>query len=151
MASTNKAVSLVAASEQDQISRMLLSWVNQFPDKPVSVINYEFLRDGEPGMALSTIQAAYKTKQYITGGYQAQYQFKIIYRVQPSTNNDRLNADELLNKLGDWMATRADLPVLGKGIRSIRIDATTRSSLFARYENGDEDHQILMNMIYEVI
>lgn len=151
MASTNKAVSLVAASEQDQISRMLLSWVNQFPNKPVSVINYEFLRDGEPGMALSTIQAAYKTKQYITGGYQAQYQFKIIYRVQPSTNNDRLNADEMLNKLGDWMATRADLPVLGEGIRSIRIDATTRSSLFARYENGDEDHQILMNMIYEVI
>lgn len=151
MASTNNAVSLVAASEQDQISRMLLSWVNQFPDKPVSVINYEFLRDGEPGMALSTIQATYKTKQYITGGYQAQYQFKIIYRVQPSTNNDRLNADELLNKLGDWMATRTDLPVLGQGIRSIRIDATTRSSLFARYENGDEDHQILMNMIYEVI
>lgn len=151
MASTNNAVSLVAASEQDQISRMLLSWVNQFPNKPVSVINYEFLRDGEPGMALSTIQATYKTKQYITGGYQAQYQFKIIYRVQPSTNNDRLNADELLNKLGDWMATRAELPVLGEGIRSIRIDATTRSSLFARYENGDEDHQILMNMIYEVI
>lgn len=151
MSSTNNAVSLVSASEQDQISRMMLSWINQFPNKPVPVINYEFLRDGKPGMALSTIQAAYKTKQYITGGYQAQYQFKVIYRVQPSTNNDRLIADETLNKLGDWMAIRADLPVLGGGIRSIRVDATTRSSLFARYENGDEDHQILMNMIYEVI
>ena len=33
----------------------------------------------------------------------------------------------------------------------MRIEATTRSSLFAIYENGDEDHQILMRLIYEVI
>lgn len=151
MASEKKTYGLVTATEQEQISRVLLAWINQFPDKPVSLINYEFLRDGEPSMALSTIQGAYKTKRYITGGYEAQYQFKLIYRVQPTTNNDRLKADELLNGFGDWATTRNDLPVLGTGIRCIRIEANTRSSLFARYENGDEDHQILMNMIYEVI
>ncbi len=151
MDSTSKSVSLVAAGEQEQISRLLLAWINQFPDKPVSVINYEFLRAGEPSMALSTIQAAYKTRKYITGGYEAQYQFKVLYRVQPSTNNDRLNADELLNTFGDWATARKDLPVLGEGIRCLKVEATTRSSLFGRYENGDEDHQILMNMMYEVI
>lgn len=151
MTSTNKPVSLVSSGEQEQISRLLLAWLNQFPDKPVTLINYEFLSDGVPSMALSTIQAAYKTKKYITGGYQAQYQFKVIYRVQPSTNNDRLKSDELLNALGDWATDRADLPALGDGIRCLKVEATTRSSLFARYENGDEDHQILMNMMYEVI
>ena len=30
------------------------------------------------------------------------------------------------------------------------MEATTRSSVFAVYENGDEDHQILMKMTYEV-
>lgn len=151
MASDQKTYGLVTMTEQEQISRVLLAWLNQFQDKPVIVINYEFLKDGEPSMALSTIQAAYKTKKYITGGYQAQYQFKVIYRVQPSTNNDRLKADELLNGLGDWANTRVDLPVLGEGVRCLKVEATTRSSLFARYENGDEDHQILMNMTYEVI
>lgn len=151
MDSTNKTLSLVSSGEQEQISRLLLAWLNQFPDKPVSLINYEFLKDGEPSMALSTIQAAYKTRKFITGGYEAQYQFKVIYRVQPTTNNDRLKADEMLNALGDWTTTREDLPILGDGVRCLKVEATTRSSLFARYENGDEDHQILMNMLYEVI
>ena len=155
MDSTNKTFSLVSSGEQDQVSRLLLAWLNQFPDKPVTLINYEFLKDGEPSMALSTIQAAYKTRKYITGGYQAQYQFKVIYRVQPSTNNDRLKADELLNSFGDWVVWRCEdlqeFPVLGDGVRCLKVEATTRSSLFGRYENGDEDHQILMNMIYEVI
>lgn len=149
MDSTNKT--LVSSVEQDRISRHLLAWLNRFPGKPVQSVNYEFLRDGEPGLALSTIQAAYKIRNYILGGYQAQYQFKLIYRVQPETTNDaRLKADEVLNAYGDW-ATSEQVPELGEGIRCLRIEANTRSSLFARYENGDEDHQILMNMIYEVI
>lgn len=148
---SEKRYGLVTMTEQEQISRVLLAWLNQFPGKPVNLINYEYLKDGEPSMALSTIQAAYKTRKYITGGYQAQYQFKVIYRLQPSTNNDRLKADELLSGLGDWANTREDLPILGEGIRCLKVEATTRSSLFARYENGDEDHQILMNMNYEVI
>lgn len=102
-------------------------------------------------MALSTIQAAYIVKKYILGGYQAEYQFKVIYRMKPGNSNDkRLKADELLNALGDWAASEAP-PDIGDGRRVIRIEPTTRSSLFAVYENGDEDHQILMKMNYEVI
>lgn len=102
-------------------------------------------------MALSTIQAAYIVQKYILGGYQAKYQFKVIYRMKPGNSNDkRLKADELLNALGDWAASETP-PNIGDGRRVIRIEPTTRSSLFAVYENGDEDHQILMKMNYEVI
>ena len=102
-------------------------------------------------MALSTIQAAYIVRKYILGGYQAEYQFKVIYRMKPGNSNDkRLKADELLNALGDWTASETP-PDIGAGRRVIRIEPTTRSSLFAVYENGDEDHQILMKMNYEVI
>ncbi len=102
-------------------------------------------------MALSTIQAAYIVKKYILGGYQAEYQFKVIYRMKPGNSNDkRLKADETLNALGDWAASEKP-PAIGDGRKVIRIEPTTRSSLFAMYENGDEDHQILMKMNYEVI
>ena len=102
-------------------------------------------------MALSTIQAAYIVKKYILGGYQAEYQFKVIYRMKPGNSNDkRLKADETLNALGDWAASEKP-PSIGDGRKVIRIEPTTRSSLFAVYENGDEDHQILMKMNYEVI
>ena len=145
----------VSAAEEDQVSRKLLAWLNTFPDKPVDLIRFEFLPADTPAMALSTIQAAYIVKKYILGGYQAEYQFKVIYRMKPGNSNDkRLKADEMLNALGDWAELFGGVnndPFIGEGKRVIRIEPTTRSSLFAVYENGDEDHQILMKMNYEVI
>lgn len=147
---SEKPIFLVAAEEEDQINRKMLVWANSFPNKPVVIINYEQLSADESSMALSTIQSTYITKKYILGGYQAEYQFKIIYRVKPGTSNDkRLKADELLDRFGDW--ARAQHPDIGDGMRVLRIEPTTRSSMFGRYENGDEDHQILMKMTYEVI
>lgn len=141
----------VSAAEEDQVSRKLLSWLNTFANKPVDLIRFEFLPADTPAMALSTIQAAYIVKKYILGGYQAEYQFKVIYRMKPGNSNDkRLKADEMLNALGDWAASEKP-PSIGDGRKVIRIEPTTRSSLFAVYENGDEDHQILMKMNYEVI
>lgn len=71
--------------------------------------------------------------------------------MKPGNSNDkRLKADETLNALGDWAASEKP-PAIGDGRKVIRIEPTTRSSLFAMYENGDEDHQILMKMNYEVI
>ena len=100
-------------------------------------------------MALSTIQGTYITRRYILGGYQAEYQFKIIYRIKPGNSNDkRLQADEMLNRFGDWSMTQK--PDLGEGINALRVEPTTQSSKFAEYEDGYEDYQILMRLTYEV-
>ena len=99
---------------------------------------------------MSTIQAAYIVKKYLLGGYEAEYQFKLIYRVKPGNSIDkRLKADEVLNAIGDW--ANGQKPDIGDGKRVVSLEPTTRSSLFAVYENGEEDHQILMKMNYEVI
>ena len=145
---------LAAAEEVDKISRSMLVWANTFPDKPVTVIKYEFLgiddaAGDDAAMALSTIQGTYITQQYIIGGYQAEYQFKIIYRIKPGTSNDkRLQADEMLNHFGDWARTQH--PNLGNGINALRVEPTTQSSKFAAYGDGYEDYQILMRLAYEV-
>ena len=128
----------------------MLVWLNTFPQKPVDLIRFEFLPADSAAMAMSTIQAAYIVKKYILGGYQAEYQFKVIYRIKPGNSNDkRLKADELLNALGDWALTQT--PDIGTGRRVIRVEPTTRSSLFAMYDNGDEEHQILIKRNYEAI
>lgn len=161
MNSTNdKPRPLVSEEEEDKISRNVLIWLNTFPDIPDAVldgapltpINFEFLKDNAPGMTMSTIQAPSITKRYICGGYEAEYQFKVIYRIIPGSTaspDKRLKADELLDRLGDW--AQRGTPDLGEGIRAVGVEPTTRASLFAMYENGDEDHQILMKMMYEVI
>ena len=146
MAQVKKAVS---AAEEYQVSRKLLVWLNTYPEKPVDLIRFEFLPADTTAMAMSTIQAAYILQKYILGGYKAEYQFKLIYRIKPGNSNDkRLKADELLDALGDW--TIGKRPDIGEGKTVVSVEPTTRSSLFAVYENGDEDHQILMKLTYEV-
>ena len=67
MSSENEKPRILAAAEEvDKISRSMLVWANTFPEKPVTVIKYEFLTvddasTDETGMALSTIQGTYIT------------------------------------------------------------------------------------------
>ena len=141
---------LVPAEEEQRISRSMMVWINTYQSLPVSVVNFEQLKADASSMALSTIQGAYIVDRYITGGHKGEYQFKLIYRLKPGVSNDaRLKADELLNAIGDWATSNP--PTLGDGVRVVKIESTTRSSLFAVYENGDEDHQILMRLTYEVL
>lgn len=146
-----KQLKAVSMQETDRISRSVLSWLNQCPDLPVKKIDFEYLNTDAPGMALSTIQGAYKTREYITGDYLAQYQFKIIYRDQPGdSNNNRLKMDEVLNAIGNWAVANKGNLALGANLHVQEITCDALSSLFGRYENGDEDHQILMKLTYEV-
>lgn len=155
---SEKPRQLVAADEEDKISRNVLIWLNKFPDipdavlagNPMTPINFEFLEDNKPCMAMSTIQSPYIVDRDILGGYEAEYQFKVIYRIIPGSTTSpdrRLKADELLDNLGDWV--QQGNPDLGPGIIAISVEPATRSSLFAMYENGDEDHQIMMKMRYQ--
>ena len=60
----------------------------------------------------------------------------------------RLKADELLNRLGDWASGQT--PDIGEGLSVQTLEPTTRSSLYGMFENGDEDHQIFMRLLYDV-
>lgn len=149
----DKIMPLVAKDEEEQVNRKLMTLVNEFPDIPSGIykgtIQYEQLQDDTPSMAVSSIQGTYKTQEYINGGYDAENQFKIIYRIKPLESNDkRLMADELLNSMGAWLAEQQ--LDLGEGIEDVKIEQSTRSALFAAYENGDEDHQIFMRLTYHV-
>lgn len=146
---SEKPLTVVSADEEREVSRTLLAWLNTNPDKPQR-INFEFLPDDGTGLSLSSIQAAVKTKQYIFGGYEAQYQFALIYRSQPGDNDTRLEAVEMLNELGAWAERNAGSLFLDRA-RVKTLQRTSNAALLAVYEDGSRDHQILMNLTYEVI
>ena len=149
---SEKQKKLVSAEEEQDISRKMMVWVNSFSDDdlPAATINYEFLAADSASVALSVIQGAYITRRYLLGGHEAEYQFKIIARIKPGGSNDkRLKADAVLNRFGDW--AMQNYPSLGDGVRVRRMEAVSRAAVFAVYQGGWEDHQILMKMKYEVI
>ena len=155
---------LVSAEEEQDISRKMMIWANSFSDDdiPAATINYEFLAADSASMALSTIQGAYITRKFILGGHEAEYQFKIIARIKPGDMLVLTPLSPLFLPSGEeclYIACEQDAgqtamqnpPDLGDGMRVRRMEAVSRSALFARYEDGTEDHQILMKLTYEVI
>lgn len=154
MSSEDRPVEFVSGREEDGISKKMLTWLNtwpaQNPDVPLSIdlIDYEFMDAKDECMAMSLIQSAYIIERFISGSYIADYQFKIVYRSKPRSPDARLNADDLLNQLGDWATGQK--PDIGNGLEVQELEQTTRSSLFARMEDGWEDHQIFMRMTYKV-
>lgn len=142
-------VVLTPAEEEQRIVRSLMAWVNGYSNLPVSVVNYEQLK-ADASMALSLTAGAYITRRFITGGHVAEVPFSLIYRIKPATSNDkRLKADESLNAIGDWAMTNP--PNLGEGLVVRKLEVTARSMLLVPYEDGSEDHQILMKLTYEVL
>lgn len=139
----------VSGLEQDQVSRSLLIWLNQYPQKPVPRIEFEYLPNA-PGLSVSSITAAFKTEEYISGAYEAQYQFAVLYRIKPEASGERLNAVELLDNLGKWAQAREDKPILGPGKTVTAVERNSTATMIARYDDGTEDYQILMNLLYEV-
>lgn len=150
MISKNESRAIVADSERTEIDRKVLIWINTCPELPVDVKTESQLGANEPGMAVSSITNAYVNRAYITGGYQAEYQFTLIYRIKPGKSMDKsLQANELLNRIGDW--ARWNIPNLGEKIHVIKVEPISISETYALYEDGDEDHHIPIKITYEVI
>lgn len=143
----NNNQTLIIAPEAEQIARAVRAWLNTYSEKPARTVDVEYLGDGT-GLTISTVQAAYKTRRFITGGYQAQYQFSILYQTTPTTANERLEMDEVLNDYASWV--EATEPVLPNNCRFVRCTRNTNAALLGRDANGSEVHQILFTLLYEV-
>ncbi|MBS1474008.1 MAG: hypothetical protein HP058_03710 [Massilimaliae sp.] len=145
----------VSGSEQDQVPRALLDWLNEYQNfsNRVRAIEKEYLSNST-SMGLFTTVSAYKTAEYISGAYEAQYQFAIQYRISTSNTNQRLGAEESLNDIAAWAERRFGLlgeaPYLGQGKKVTSIERSSPAVMISRYDDGNEDYQILMVMTYEV-
>ena len=114
MSSEDEPLEFVPGREEAGVSRSLLIWLNTFPEIPLSIvkIDYEFMAAKSPCMALSLVQSTYIVERFIDGAYTAEYQFKIIYRLNPGSPDARLSADELLDRLGRELAEAFNALVL---------------------------------------
>lgn len=147
MANNEQSRELVSSAEQSAVTRAVLTLLNSYEDKPAKKVDYEYLgKTG--GLCLAVVQSAYKTRQYINGGYEAQFQFQIVYRLIADDIESRLDADEALNQMAEW--TEDNLPDPPDGIAKWKIKRDTAASTMARYDNNAEDHSISMTINYEV-
>lgn len=148
----DKAKRLISTAEQADLDRLMLEFVNQFPDIPedVPVIKYEHFASKTVGMALSAVQGSFITKKYICGGYQAEYAFEVHYQIAPTGASDdkRLKAVELLNAFAAWAEVQR--PDIGDGRVALGIEAVSRASYLGATSDGYEDYMVQLKLKYEV-
>ena len=148
-----KKLSAVPVSESSKVYRAIKEWLDTYSDKPADRMDYEYLpEDGGLTFTINN-QGVLKTREYILGGYEAQCQFNIVYRVICATNDERMKADEVLNSYGEWceqnVATLAIPQPEGSVAKPLKCMRSTESALMAR-ENNVEIHSISLILTYEV-
>lgn len=144
-----KARTLVSADEEALIERQVMVWLNTWPDKPGD-IGYVALDAGRPGLSLFLDEGAYIERRYVCGGHRAVYPFAVVRRIIPGESQDeRLGAVELLNRLGAWITKNP--PALPGGLRTVRVEPPSRGRYVGAGDSGDEDYEIKIKLTYEVI
>lgn len=145
---SNNARRAIDVDVQIEASRAVRAWLNSSPCKPCN-IGMEYLPD-DYGCAITVTETPYKVRQYIGGGYLAAYECDVIYRCTPVTDEERMTADEDLDKLAVWAVNNAAALEIA-GARLKRVQRTTPATLVARYSNGAEDHTAHLIIQFEVI
>ena len=148
-----KKLGTVPVSESSKVYRSIKEWLDTYEDKPADRMDYEFLPEGGGLTFAISNQGVLKTREYILGGYEAQCQFNIMYRVVCATNDERMKADEVLNSYGEWCEQNTATLVIAapenSTARPIRCNRSTESAMIARDDNV-EIHSISMILQYEV-
>lgn len=137
---------LDSAARTASIERAVVEWLNACPHIPCRV-QKDFLGKTS-GMGVATIQGV-KAKQYIYGGYLGRYQCEIAYRLIAANDDERLSADELLDRIGEWMESNSLAPP--EGIQWWKARRSNMAALLMPYDNGTEDHAIQITITYEVL
>lgn len=149
MDNRDESYELVDQSEEDTITRQILIWLNTCPDLPTELVTYEGIQPDQEILCLSVIPGVRIISQNIIGGYTAECQFTLIYRVKPDGSPDvRLRADETLESIARW--AKRNPPKMGETIQTQAVTVQSRAAVLAQFEDGNEDHTVTLAVQYYV-
>lgn len=140
---------LLSAASAASVVRSVKTWLNTCTEIPTGMtVSFEDLAENEPGLCFSTEQAAVYADRYITGGYRAEYRFRVIYRVLPSDDGDQMDAVELLTAICAWCETAAS-PDISNAVNE-KITRQSDAAVLAVYEDGCTDYGASLTLTWEV-
>lgn len=100
----------VAISELEDVQKTMLALLNTFPELPEQVqkdgIFFEQLKPNSVSMCMSTLPNAIIKEKYIGGSYLAKYPFKLVLQSMSVTNEQRIDSQAILSKIGEWLELR---------------------------------------------
>ena len=141
----------VSALEEGKVKRAVQIWLNSCPYLPRAKLNY-FYHGENKGLFLIPMQAPFIFRgPYILGGYEAQYQFSVDYLLPASNDDERMAADEALERVAEWAFQNIGLlNVEDMPIRFKKLKRDTYAVPLEMFQSGAEIHSINLSIYYEV-
>ena len=136
-------------NQDNQISRVMLKYLNSWSDKPCE-IRLETM-DKAPilfSMAMQQLSGTVITKKYVDGSFFGAWPFAVYVRFGGVDTGKRLNADAILHALGEWLCNAAELPDLGDKRTAISFEMTSLPAIAAQYDDGGVDYQAVFRLNY---
>ena len=139
----------IAAAAARSVHAAVKTWLNSCTELPQGIgVSFEDLPANAVGICFSTDQSPVYAARYIGGGYKAQYQFQVIYRVLPSDDGDMLDAVALLTDISAWCETAA--PPAIEGAVNIKIERTSDVAVLGVYKDDSTDYGCGITITWEV-
>lgn len=132
----------LSKTEYDKIGDMLLELMAECPHVPKSLKNVKggILYDEiGAGMCVFVLTDSGRRKEkYISGTLIAELNMRIAYQIKPSGNGDRIDAQEITNKIVEWFCDLENLPKLADGTKITKFEASPISSF--RYDTTKDGY-----------
>lgn len=98
-------------------------------------------------------------KKYISGSFVGQHSFMLKYRTVPSDDEARIDAADMLDRIGQWLEGRritidgseyelSEYPELSDGREIVSIERQSNAFLNALMQDGSADYQINLKVQY---
>ena len=141
----------LSIGEQQSIAKAILVLINtEYTGLPVDKIEYQSLDTERSSMSIYNLTGdSYIVQRYINDSYVAVYKFSIVYRSIPTNTNQRVNCEELLNSISQWLVNSSIGKILLTDNREVNsIEIISPPSLFKQYQNGSEDYHVILSLKY---
>lgn len=137
--------------DMETISEAILQMVAQYPDLPFTATAKNIVWQNTPpdgGMGIIPLpNGAFYVSQYLSGSYVAQVPFRIIYRANPTTNPGRIEKENLVHDLSEWLET-CTATFTDARIQLQKIERTSPVYKSQAQDSGYEDYTCTLTLEY---
>ena len=106
MGDNNSNAAPLSGSEYKRVGALIYDRVCTYPDLPDDCeVDYQGV-NGINHIGFLTVPGGKFTKRFVTGGFEAQMPFQILYKSLPTDNNLSFTAESLVDDIADWLEER---------------------------------------------
>lgn len=132
----------------DSIAYCVWQKIRAWPALPAALSLGRFPKE-PPGMMLQPLSGAPYEKRFVDGSCVRRWPFAVTCRVNGAQTHSRLEAADVLSRLGEWLSRLEAWEGLPKGLCFVRAGMDKLPQIAAAFNNGVEDYMAVYSIVFK--